>query len=109
MEALESGVLQLSGVATCLHRFGGMGFSYDGKEFAHLHGNGLLDVHLTKDRAAALVAAGRAEPHHVFGHSAWISFWMHSQEDVSAALTLIEEGVQTIHAKEAPSIGIGVM
>ena len=103
MEALESAALQLPDVAPCVHRFGGVGFAHHGMEFAHLHGNGLLDVHLTKERAAVLVAAGRAEPHHVFGPSSWISFWVYSQMDVNAAFCLIEESAQIVRSKEKAS------
>lgn len=108
IEALESAAFELPGVAPCLHRFGGIGFAHAGVEFAHLHGNGLLDVHLTRERADALVATGCAEPHHVFGPSAWISFWVRSPTDVNAALGLIEEGTRTIRLKKqasAPGVG----
>jgi hypothetical protein len=108
IEALESAAFELPGVAPCLHRFGGIGFAHDGVEFAHLHGNGLLDVHLTRERAAALAATGRAAPHHVFGPSAWISFWVRSPTDVNAALGLIEEGARVIRLNEkasAPGVG----
>jgi hypothetical protein len=106
VEAMESAALQLSDVVACPHRFGGVGFAFHGTEFAHLHGNGLLDVQLTRDRADRLVAMGRAEPHHVFGPSAWISFWVRSQKDVEAAFRLIEEGRQAVGTKQqAPSAG----
>ena len=92
MESLEAAALALPGVTPCVHRFGGIGFRRDGREFAHLHGNGLLDVKLTRDRADELVSAGRAAPHHVFGPSAWVSFWLRSTHDLDGALALIETG-----------------
>ena len=61
----------------------------DGQEFAHLHGNGLLDVKLTREGAAELVSTGRAAPHHLFGPSAWVSFWLRSRHDLDRALALI--------------------
>jgi hypothetical protein len=103
MEALESAALQLPDVAPCIHRFGGIGFAHHGTEFAHLHGNGLLDVHLTRERAATLVATGRAEQHHVLGPSAWISFSIGSQMNVKEALGLIEEGLHLVRLKEKAS------
>ena len=87
------------------HRFGGFGFVRDGREFAHVHGNGLLDVKLTRERATQIVTAGRAEAHHVFGPSAWISFQLRTREDCEAALTLLNVAmaanphVSTLHRK----------
>jgi len=88
IEALESAALGLPGVSPTRHRFGGFGFVREGREFAHVHGNGLLDVKLTRERAAEIVAAGLAEPHHVFGPSAWISFQLRTADDCDAALAL---------------------
>lgn len=92
MESLEAAALRLPGVTPQVHRFGGIGFARRGREFAHLHGNGLLDVHVTRERATELIVTHRAEPHHVFGPSVWISFWLRSPGDLENALSLIEEG-----------------
>jgi len=89
IEALEVAALRLPGVSPTRHRFGGFGFVRDGREFAHVHGNGLLDVKLTRERAAEIVAAGRAEPHHVFGPSAWVSFPLRTMKDCEGALALL--------------------
>lgn len=92
IEALEAAALQLPGVSLARHRYGGLGFVRDGREFAHVHGNGLLDVKLTRECAAQFVAEGRAEPHHVFGPSAWISFQLQAQEDCQNAMVLLHAG-----------------
>jgi hypothetical protein len=89
MENLEIEVLRLSGVKRCVHRLGGIGFVHGRFEFAHLHGNGLLDVHLTVFSAAALISSGRAFPHHVLGNSAWISLWIRSTADVENAMSVL--------------------
>jgi len=91
IEALETAALRMPGVKRTTHRLGGIGFERDGHEFAHIHGNGLLDVWLTRERASELVACGIAEPHHVFGPSAWISFWLNTPDDCETALALLEE------------------
>ena len=92
MEALEVRALQLPGVRPCRHRFGGIGFARDRFEFAHLHGNGLLDVRLTRECAEGMVVGGLAHPHHVFGPSAWVSFWVRSEADLPNALNLLRAG-----------------
>src|SRR5262245_60022444 len=84
IEHLETAALRLPGVERTSHRFGGLAFVREGREFAHVHGNGLLDVKLTPTRATEVVALGRAEPHHVFGPSAWISFWLRTRADCEA-------------------------
>ncbi len=94
IEALETAALRLPGVQRTTHRFGGIGFVQEGREFAHIHGNGLLDVWLTCERASELVAAGLAEPHHVFGPSAWISFWLNAPNDCGPALSLLKEAIR---------------
>ena len=93
IESLEAAALRLPGVREGRHRFGGFGFICEGHEFAHVHGNGLLDVKLTRERAAEIVAAGRAEAHHVFGPSAWVSFRLRTPEDCGAALGLLNIAV----------------
>jgi len=93
IESLEAAAVRLPGVWPARHRFGGLGFIREGHEFAHVHGNGLLDVKLTRERAAEIVAAGRAEPHHVFGPSAWISFQLRTPDDCGPALALLEVAV----------------
>ena len=73
-----------------VHRFGGTGFKCGSQEIAHVHGNGLLDAHVGRANADALVRGGAAEPHHVFGPSAWVSFWIRCGEDVPRALELLK-------------------
>ena len=94
IESLEAAALGLPGVSAARHRFGGFGFMCGGREFAHVHGNGLLDVKLTRERAAEVVAAGRAESHHVFGPSAWISFHIRTPDDCRPALALLDIAIQ---------------
>ena len=92
LQNLEFQTLQLPGVRPCRHRYGGIGFARGGREFAHLHGNGLLDVRLTRECADSMVAAGLAHPHHVFGPSAWVSFWVRSEADLPTAAKLLNAG-----------------
>jgi hypothetical protein len=94
MEAIEDTALQLPGVTLRVHRFGGVEFSIAGGELGHLHGNGLLDVRLGCETARAMLDARRAEPHHVLGNSAWVSFWVMSLDDVSNAVDLLKLAAQ---------------
>jgi Family of unknown function (DUF5519) len=90
MEALEAEVLQRFDCKLGTHRFGGTAYLIDGHEVAHVHGNGLLDVHLNRDLARTFVAQEHAEPHHVLGDSSWVSYWIQTHDDVPTAMALIE-------------------
>ncbi|HEX8898634.1 MAG TPA: luciferase family protein [Chthoniobacterales bacterium] len=89
ISAIESAVRDWSGMRVGVHRLGGVGFFFRGRESSHIHGNGLLDCFVGRAKRDELVRDGRALPHHVFPNSGWISFWVRGEEDVQAALELI--------------------
>lgn len=91
MDALERQAGRWPGVQRWPHRMGGIAFRREGQEFAHLHGNGLLDVQLGPERAAAAVQSGVAQDHHVLGPSAWVSLWLRDLADLPTALGLLKE------------------
>jgi hypothetical protein len=86
---LETEVRSWPGMETGVHRLGGIGFFFRGKESSHIHGNGLLDCFVGRTNREQLVNDGRALPHHIFPRSGWISFWIQGEEDVRPALELI--------------------
>jgi hypothetical protein len=89
ISAVEKAVSELPGVKPGVHRLGGVGFFFHGKECSHIHGNGLLDCFVGRSNREALVVDGRASPHHVFPRSGWISFWIKNDDDVRPAIDLI--------------------
>lgn len=89
MQEIETRARALPGVRLRTHRLGGTEFARGPRELGHLHGNGLLDLHVGRAQRDALVAAGRAEPHHVFAESGWISFWVREKADAAAAAALL--------------------
>jgi hypothetical protein len=89
MGAIEAAVSQWPGMRVRVHRLGGTGFFLDGRESSHIHGNGLLDCFVGRAQRDALIFDGRAEPHHIFPRSGWISFWIRGEEDVCPAIKLI--------------------
>jgi hypothetical protein len=88
MDRLEQNLLSIAGVTIQPHRFGGVGFVFAGEELAHLHGNGLLDLRVTREIAGDLTESGAALPHHLFGKSAWVSFWIRTDENVAQGCEL---------------------
>jgi Family of unknown function (DUF5519) len=89
ISAIESAVRRWPEMRVGVHRFGGIGFFFQGKESSHIHGNGLLDCYVGRANRDELIGSGRALPHHVFPHSGWISFWVRGNDDVQSALELI--------------------
>ena len=64
-DAIRAELLSWDGVSAHPHRFGGTEFRVHGREFGHLHGDRLADIPFPKRARDELIAAGRAEPHHV--------------------------------------------
>ena len=86
---IEAMVRSWPGMRVGVHRLGGIGFFFRGRECSHIHGNGLLDCFVGREERNRLVTSGQALPHHVFPNSGWISFWVGNETDIEAALGLI--------------------
>ena len=84
---IEAAVTAWDGVTAHEHRFGGREFRLGRRELGHLHGDRLADLPFPKRIAAMLIETGRAQPHR-FAQGGWVSFPIHSQEDVDAAVEL---------------------
>jgi len=89
IDELEETVLLLPNTNISLHQYGGLQFNYKNKEFAHCHSNGILDVLFNLKIKQDLMEHGKIQPHHVFEHSGWISFYIKTTEDVNYAKDLL--------------------
>jgi hypothetical protein len=76
------------GVTIGRHRFGGTEFRYGRRELGHLHGNRLADLPFPLLVRNELVAAGRAEPHHIYPESGWVSYFISGDHDVERVVAL---------------------
>lgn len=76
------------GVTTGSHRFGGVEFRLGRRELGHLHGSRLADLPFPVRVREELVAAGKAEPHHVLPESGWVSYYIHDVADVGRVVAL---------------------
>jgi hypothetical protein len=88
-ETIRTAAAAWPGVTAAPHRFGGIEFNLGQREIGHLHGDRLLDVPFPRRLRDALVADGRAEPHHVLPQSGWVSFRIRSPADTEAAVALL--------------------
>ena len=87
-EAIVREVSTWPGVTTGRHRFGGTEFRYRQRELGHLHGSRLADLPFPLLVRNDLVAAGRAEPHHIHPESGWVSYFIYGQADIACVVGL---------------------
>lgn len=87
-EAIVREVSAWPGVTTGRHRFGGTELRYGRRELGHLHGNRLADLPFPLLVRDELVAAGRAEPHHIHPESGWVSYFIRNEADISHVVAL---------------------
>lgn len=76
------------GVTVWPHRFGGIEFRMGRRELGHLHGERLADLPFPVHVREELVAAGKAELHHVVPRSGWVSLRILEPDDVARAIDL---------------------
>jgi luciferase-like monooxygenase len=76
------------GVTIGRHRFGGTEFRCGRRELGHLHGSRLADLPFPLLVRNELVAAGRAEAHHVHPESGWVSYFIRDRADVERVVAL---------------------
>lgn len=93
-ERIEREVGSWEGVTVSPHRFGGIEFRVGRRELGHLHGDRLADLPFPVSIRRELVAAGRAEPHHILPRSGWVSFWIRGTADAAAAIELFRLNYQ---------------
>lgn len=86
--AIVREVSSWAGVTTGRHRFGGTEFRLGRRELGHLHGNRLADLPFPLLIRDELVAAGRAEPHHIHPESGWVSRFIRDGSDVADVVEL---------------------
>jgi len=76
------------GVTAAPHRFGGTELRVGRRELGHVHGNRLADLPFPLLVRNDLVAEGRAEPHHIYPESGWVSVPIRHDADVARVVEL---------------------
>ncbi len=85
---IEREVGSWDGVTVSAHRFGGVEFRVGRRELGHLHGSYLADLPFPVPVRKQLVAAGKAETHHILPASGWVSYRIGSERDVPSVVAL---------------------
>jgi hypothetical protein len=88
-EKIAAAMGGLGGVAARAHRFGGTEYRLGRREIGHVHGEQLVDIPFTKKIREELVAAGKAERHHILPESGWVSVYLRQTSDVDRAIELL--------------------
>ena len=88
-ERIHASVTSWVGVEAHPHRFGGIEYVIGKREIGHIHGDRMVDIPFPTKVRDELVAAGRAEPHHILPDSGWISFYLRQEVDVDGAIALL--------------------
>jgi predicted DNA-binding protein (MmcQ/YjbR family) len=89
--AITKAITAWEGVTVQPHRFGGVEYVIGKRELGHIHGDHLVDIPFPKKVRDEIVAAGRAQPHHILPETGWVSIYLHEADDVEKAIALLEE------------------
>jgi len=87
-ELIRQAVTSWPGVDALPHRFGGIEYRYGRKEMGHVHGDRLADLPLPRKLRDEVIAAGRAQPHHVLPDTGWVSCRMDGPDDAAGVIDL---------------------
>jgi hypothetical protein len=93
-QRIDVAMQTLPGVTASPHRFGGTEYCLGRREIGHVHGDSLVDLPFTKRIREELVAAGRAERHHILPDSGWVSVYLREPADLDRAIELLRYSYQ---------------
>jgi hypothetical protein len=102
-ELIRETVMSWPGVAAVPHRFGGTEYLYGKKEMGHVHGDRLADLPMPRRLRDELIAAGRAQPHHVLPQTGWVSVWIDGPQDATGVIELFRMQYERYSKTASPS------
>ena len=103
---ISEAVTSWPGVTVQPHRFGGVEYVIGRREVGHIHGDHLVDIPFPKKVREEIVAAGRAQPHHVLPESGWVSFYLRQEADVEQAIALLRESYEIARKQKSKTIEV---
>jgi len=102
LKKLEEQVSTWPNISIHPHRFGGREFRFGDAEVGHMHDGGVVDIPFPCSFRDELLAEGLAEKHRWVPNSGWITFHVHSEDDVNHALWLMRLSYLRYVLKTAP-------
>ena len=103
---ITAAVTAWAGMTSQPHRFGGVEYVLGTREIGHIHGDHLVDIPFPKKVRDEVVAAGRAQPHHILPDTGWVSFYLRQENDVESAITLLQESYQIAQKQKSKTIEV---
>ena len=103
---ISEAVTSWAGVTVQPHRFGGVEYVIGRREVGHIHGDQLVDIPFPKKVRDEMVAAGRAQPHHILPETGWISFYLRHESDVEQAIALLRESYEIARKQKSKTIEV---
>ena len=100
-EKIHAAVASWPEVTAHAHRFGGTEFRLGKRELGHIHGDALVDIPFPKKVRDEIIAAGRAEAHHILPESGWVSFYLNKPADLDHALALFKQSYELALAQRS--------
>ncbi|MEP7134888.1 MAG: luciferase family protein [Chloroflexota bacterium] len=104
--SITKAVTTWDGVSAAPHRFGGVEYVIGKREVGHIHGDHMVDIPFPKKVRDEIVAAGRAQPHHILPETGWVSFYLRQDDDVEKAITLLHESYQIAQKQKSKTIEV---
>jgi hypothetical protein len=105
-QRITTAVTSWAHVTSQPHRFGGVEYVIGRREIGHIHGDHLVDIPFPRKVRDEIVAAGRAQPHHILPETGWISFYLKQDEDVEKAIALLHESYEIAQKQKSRSIEV---
>jgi predicted DNA-binding protein (MmcQ/YjbR family) len=105
-ERITKAVTSWAKVTVAPHRFGGMEYVIGKREIGHLHGDHMVDIPFPKKVRDQIVAAGRAQPHHILPETGWVSFYLRQEDDVEKAIALLHESFEIAQKQKSKKIEV---
>jgi Family of unknown function (DUF5519) len=88
-DQIREEVLSWPGVTEAEHSFGGVEFHVGKREIGHLHDDlDLADLPFPVKVREELVREGKAQPHHIFPNTGWVSYSIPNEDAVPGAIEL---------------------
>lgn len=103
---ITAAVTAWAGVTSQPHRFGGVEYVIGKREIGHIHGDHLVDIPFPKKVREEIVAAGRAQPHHILPETGWVSFYLRQETDVEQAIALLHESYEIAQKQKSKTIEV---
>jgi MFS family permease len=101
-ENIKHEILSWPGVTSNPYQFGGVEFRVNKRDMGHIHGEKLADLPFPIKLRKEIITSGKALPHIIYPESMWVSYIIHSEEDIPKIIDLFR--LQYERLKNKPTI-----